>query len=301
MSTRQDEIAKKAVRKSTLKSIKVKKQSRLAQLKSEYEEKVREINIQYAEDPERLKAKYAAADYAKTEKAKRRAEKKIAREKERIEYEEKIRKLTLKEEIASAIIQGIGCALFIAGVAILDTITVHKLNDFVNVSTVLFTLFGASMILMYLFSLLKHAIPNYTAKKVFNRLAHIGAFFNIAFCYSVFTITKIQGILGWVLFGVVCALCATGSIIYAISGQKHEKVNAFFYIISGFCGIVLAKTLFDILSTQSFAMLCFAVGFYIAGIIFYNLKKVKYMHLVANILMLCGSVYIFFALFFIGA
>lgn len=301
MSNRQDEIAKKAVRKSTLKSIKVKKESRLAQLKAEYEEKVREINIQYAEDPERLKAKYAAADYAKTEKAKHRAEKRIAREKANIEFDEKIRKLTAKEEIASAIIQGIGCALFIAGVAILDTITVSKLNDFVNISTILFTLFGASMILMYLFSLLKHAIPNYTAKKVFNRLSHIGAFLNIAFCYSVFTITKIQGLMGWILFGVVCALCLTGSIVYAISGQKHEKVNAFFYIFSGFCGIVLAKTLFDVLSVQSFTMICFAVAFYFVGVLFYNLKKIKWMHFLANVLMLCGSVYIFFALFYIGA
>ena len=64
--SRQDEIAEKAVRKSTLKSLKTKKHSRLKQLKKDYENAVQQIHIQYAEDPERLKAKYAAAEYAKT-------------------------------------------------------------------------------------------------------------------------------------------------------------------------------------------------------------------------------------------
>ena len=67
----QDEIASKAVRKSTLKSLKVKKASRLRQLKRDYQKAVQEVNILYAEDPERLKAKYAAADFAKTEKKKK--------------------------------------------------------------------------------------------------------------------------------------------------------------------------------------------------------------------------------------
>ena len=68
--TREDEIAAKAKRASTLKSLKLKKMLRLRQLKEEYQAKVREVNIQYAEDPERLKARYAADDYAKNEKSK---------------------------------------------------------------------------------------------------------------------------------------------------------------------------------------------------------------------------------------
>ena len=51
--SRQDDIAEKAVRKSTLKSLKTKKRSRLKQLKLDYENAVQQVNIQYAEDPER--------------------------------------------------------------------------------------------------------------------------------------------------------------------------------------------------------------------------------------------------------
>jgi hemolysin III len=58
----QDEIASKAVRKSTLKSIKEKKKSRLKQLKIDYEKAVQDVHLQYAENPERLKAECAAAE-----------------------------------------------------------------------------------------------------------------------------------------------------------------------------------------------------------------------------------------------
>lgn len=295
-----DEVASKAVRKSTLKSIKVKKASRLKQLKADYEKSVQEVNIQYAKDPERLKAKYAAEQYARTEKAKKRAARKIARAKEIIELEEKERRLTISEEIASSIVQGLGVGLFIAATAILDTIAIGRLQDYVNVTTVCYSLFGASMMLMYLFSLLHHALHNRTAKDVFNRLSHIGAFLSIGFGYTAYLITKVQGVKGWVLFGIVWGLVTIGIFFYAIAGNKYKKVNFALYILAGFSGFVVAKPLFEVLSTVSFSMLILAAVFYLAGIIFYNLRKIKYMHFVGNILMLAGSIYMFFSLFFIN-
>ena len=299
--SRQDDIAAKAVRKSTLKSLKVKKRRRLAQLKADYEKTVREINVQYAEDPERLKAKYAAADYAKSEKAKRRAERKIEGEKKIIEASKKLRPLTLPEEIASSIVQGIGAALFIAATAVLDAVAVRQLDDYVNTTTVFYTLFGTSMILMYLFSLLQHALTNFNAKTVFNRLAHVCTFLIIGFGYSVYSITKIQETKGWILFGFVWVLVLTGALFYAIAGRKYEKLNIIFCAIAGFSGIVFASRLYTSLPTISFTMLLLGGLFYLVGLIFYSLRKVAYMHLIANILMLFGSVYIFFSLFFLGA
>lgn len=300
MSKRQDEVAKKAVRKSTLKSLKQKKHSRLNQLKEEYFNKVKEINIQFAEDPERLKAKYAADEFARSERAKKRAERRIAHEKEQIEYDKIARKLTTAEEVSCSIVQGIGAGLFIAGTAVLDALAVKRLNDFVNVTTVFYSLFGSFTILMYLCSLLKHALTNFTAKKVFNRLTRVCSFLIIGFCYSAYTITKIQGVMGWILFGVVWALVAVGIIFYAVAGIKYEKLNMVLYCLAGFSGLIVCKKLYQVLSATSFTMLCFAAGFYLLGIIFYNLRKIKFMPLVSNILMLAGSIGMFFSMFFIN-
>ena len=299
--SRQDEIAEKAVRKSTLKSLKKKKRSRLKKLKIDYENAVQQIQIQYAEDPERLKAKYAAAEYAKNEKAKKRAEKRIENEKKLLELAKKTRRLTTGEEIGSAIVQGFGVCLFIAATAILDTIAVGQLKSWVNVTTVFYSLFGASMILMYLCSVLQHALTNINAKLVFNRLSHVFSFLIIGFGYSAYTITKIQGNAGWILFGIVWALVLIGILFYAIAGEKYEKLNIILYILAGFSGLFVAKNLFEVLSPKSFSMLVLGAAFYLIGIIFYNFKKVKFMHLFSNIIMLFGSVYIFFSLFYLGA
>ncbi|MBR5646286.1 MAG: hemolysin III family protein [Treponema sp.] len=298
---RQNEIANRAVRKSTLKSITRKKRSRLKALKYDYEQKVQEINIQYAEDPERLKAKYAAEQYARNERAKKYAEKRIQRAKAKIEFEKTNRRFSVGEEITSSIIQGIGCCLFIAATAILDTLALRNAKSFFALTTVSYSLFGAAMILMYLFSTLHHALTNFTAKRVFDRLSHVFSFLIIGFTYTTYTITKIQGVLGWVIFGIVWAISLLGILLYSIAGRKFEKLNLILYIISGFAGVFVCKTLYDVLSKTSFAMLMTAAGFYILGIVFYSLKKIKWMHMIGNIIMLCGSIYLFFSLFFINA
>ncbi len=300
LEKRQNEIAAKAVRKSTLKSLNEKKRSRLKQLRIDYENKIQEINIQFAEDPERLKAKYAAEEYARSEKAKKRAERKIIREKNNIEYEKSSRQFSQGEEIACSVVQGIGSCLFIAGTAILDTLATKSLTKFFTLTTVIYSLFGAAMILMYLFSTLHHALTNFTAKRVFDRLSHVFSFLIIGFAYSAYTITKIQGVLGFTIFGIVWGISILGILFYSIAGRKFEKLNLVLYILAGFSGLFICKNLYQVLSTKSFAMLVTAAVFYLCGIIFYNLKKIKWMHFVGNIVMLSGSIYLFFSLFFIN-
>lgn len=157
------------------------------------------------------------------------------------------------------------------------------------------------MIFMYLFSLLSHALTNFIAKNVFNRLSHIWSFLIIGFCYSVYTITKIQGIIGWTIFGIVWLLVLVGILFYAISGQKFRRLNIVLYCIAGFSGIVVIRNLYLILSAKSFLMLILGGIFYLVGVVFYNLRKIKFMHTIGNLIMLFGSIYIFFALFFINA
>ncbi|MCR4952601.1 MAG: hypothetical protein K6A43_00880 [Treponema sp.] len=300
--TFQDEIALKAVRKSTLRSLKVKKNCRLKKLREDYENAVREVNLQYAQDPERLKAKYAADDYAKSERARKRAAKKIEMKKKIIQSEAQSRRLTMGEEIASAIVQGLGAIIFVAATAILDTVAMRDVTDFFSTTIVFYSLFGASMFLMYIFSLLRHALTPFAAKTVFNRLAHVFAYLVIGFGYSVYTITKLQGVTGWVLFGVVWAMLITGIFFYAIAGRKYELLNIIFTVLSGILGVVVASILYQGqgLPKQSFSMLLVGGIVYLVGIVFYNLKKIRYMHFIANLIMLFGSVSIFFSLFFIN-
>lgn len=298
--SRQDEIAAKAVRKSTLTSIKLKRRYRLATAKRVYEEQVRQINIQYSNDPERLKAKYAAEEFARSEKRKARAEKRIAAYKKQMELSKSKRIFSQSEEIASSIIQGIGTCFAIAALAIYLAFASAKAQSHVTLTITMYALFGSFIILMYLFSIFRHALTNGVAKEVFQRLSHVCSFLAIGFAYTAFTLTKIEGVVGWVLFGIVWALTITGSFIYAIGGSKYEKATIILFIISGWSGISVANILYKVLSMQCLRNMILACVIYIVGVIFYSLRKVKYMHFVGNCAMLCGNIFMFFSLLYLN-
>lgn len=300
MSNYKDDVAKKAIRKSTLHSIKEKKASRLRQLKADYEDSIRQIHIEYAEDPERLKAKYAAAEYAKSEKDKKRAERRIRREQKEIDLYKNMRPATTGEEIFSSVVQGIGALLFVAALAILDTLAVVDIREYKGLVVSMYSLFGASMILMYLFSLLSHALTNIIGKDVFRRLSHDFSYLVIGFTYTVISLTKIQGITGWVLFGIVWLLCILGIIFYSIFSARLNKFNIALYVISGFSILIFGRTLFHTLSTISFSMLITAGVFYIVGICFYCLQKIKYLHAVSNVMLLAANIFLFFSMFYLN-
>ena len=92
-----------------------------------------------------------------------------------------------------------------------------------------------------------------------------------------------------------------GIIFYAIGGKRFETLSIIFYAIAGFSGLFVAKTLLQVVSVKSFGMLVLAAVFYLIGLVFYNLRNVKYMHLISNCVMLMGSIYMFFSLFFMNA
>ena len=297
--TRQDEIAAKAVRISTLKSLKQKRALRIRQIKEEAANKIRELNIQYSEDPERLRAKYAADDYAKSEKAKKRAAKAIEKEKKHLERERNLRPFTLGEEIFSSIVQGIGACLFIAATVLLNVFTIGKVPaEDKTLYITLFSCFGGTMTLMYIMSVLDHALTPSSAKETFKRLAHIFIFLVIGTTFTVYTFKAVTDLFGFIVFCSVWVLCFIGIIMYAIAGSRLELVNIIFYAIAGCASLLICTQLYKALPQKSFAMLIVAGVLYIVGLVFYKIRKVKFMRSISNIILLGASVYLFFSMFF---
>ncbi len=303
--TREDEIAANAKRASTLKSLKLKKLLRLRQLKDDYQSKVREINIQYAEDPERLKAKYAADDYAKNEKAKARAARRIEKEHKRLNIENKLRPYTLGEEIFSAVVQGIGAALFIAATALLDVFAITRVPASYNATKVyfgLYTAFGLAMILNYVMSTLHHALPE-AAKEAFRRLCRIFIYLVIGTAFTLYSFTGVKGeevslVFGIVLNSIIAAICVVGIFLTAIGGKKMEIVNVVFFVILGWSGLFICAQLFHVITPQSFSMLIVSGVTFTLGLIFIGIRKVKFMHAIGNLIILAASILLFFSFFF---
>lgn len=299
--TKADIIASKAIRASTLHSLKTKRKLRLKQIKEEMEEKVRQVNIQYADDPERLRAKYAADTYAKNERAAKKAKRKIAKEKVHIEYERRLRPYTLAEEIFNSIVQGLGVALFIVATVLLDVKALDRIQeDYKTLYFSFYTCFGSTMIATYLMSTLHHALPG-AAKEVFSRLSHIGVFIVIATAYLSYSIIPIKehSILVWVTDIIVWIVCFTGLLMYAIAGTRIEIVNIIFYAVLGWLGLLICGQVYQTVTKESFILLVVAGVIFTIGLILCALRKVKFMHAIGDLIILMGSICLFFSFFFI--
>jgi len=207
------------------------------------------------------------------------------------------------EEIASAVTHGIGVGLSIAGLILLIVkAALHAPAEYRTSYIVGFSVFGTSMIILYLSSTLYHALTNPAAKKVFGVFDHSSIYLLIAGTYTAYCLTALQGALGWVLFGIIWAFSVTGITFYSIFGSKMRKLSAITYIPMGLL-IILAsdplKTNLEAMSGSSVSWYFLLIGgaFYIVGTVFYAMKKIKWTHFIWHLFVIAGSIFHFFSIF----
>ena len=94
---------------------------------------------------------------------------------------------------------------------------------------------------------LTNYLSNITEKNLVLSFSEIERIISEQLCYSAYTITKLQSIGGWVLFGIVWSVVLVGILFYAISGRKYENLNMILYIVAGFSGLVVARNLYQVL------------------------------------------------------
>lgn len=202
---------------------------------------------------------------------------------------------SIKEEIANAITHGIGVLLSIPALVMLIIFAVKYGNAWHIVS---FSIFGSSMLLLYLFSTLVHAIQHKKAKYVFEILDHSAIYLLIAGTYTPFVLISIRGPLGWTLFGIVWGLAVAGIIFKIFFVKKFIILSTLLYILMGWLVIVAAKPLYDSLQWEGFMLLLAGGLFYTIGSIFYVWRKIPYHHAIWHTFVLAGSASMFFCVLF---
>ena len=203
---------------------------------------------------------------------------------------------TLKEEIISSIVHGIGVFLSIAITSVLVTLSAVYGNVWSIVST---AIFGASMMLMYMASTLYHAIPFPHAKTILKKFDHIAIYYLIAGTYTPFLLVLMRGTLGWVLFAVIWSLALLGTVLKIVSSGSGTKIwSVSLYLGMGWLVLIASKTLFAVMSKLALVFLVLGGIFYTAGIIFYLWKSKKYTHAIWHGFVLVGTIMHFMAILF---
>lgn len=202
------------------------------------------------------------------------------------------------EEIANSITHGIGALLAIAGTIILIVKAAVKApagQKGFYVTAV--SIFGFSMIFLYLMSCLYHALLKTRAYTVFERLDHSAIFILIAGTYTAYCLTALQGVTGWVLFGIIWGLAAAGISLYAVFGRKLRIASVVTYILMGWLIVFAAKPLREAVSQDSWMLLLTGGICYTVGAVIYMLKKIPWTHPVWHLFVIAGTVLHFFSVY----
>ena len=207
------------------------------------------------------------------------------------------------EEIANSISHGIGLALSITGLILL-IVRARKYISGDQLSYYLagFIIFGMTMILLYASSTMYHAITNQSVKKVFGILDHCSIYLLIAGTYTPFCLTALRDSFGMLILFVIWTLAFAGVVSYAVFGSKMRKISAITYIPMGLIILFAAKPLYINLKTMSgsnisWYFLVTGGVMYIAGTMFYAMKKIKWMHFVWHIFAIAGSGFHYFSVY----
>ncbi|MFC4322763.1 PAQR family membrane homeostasis protein TrhA [Litchfieldia salsa] len=203
---------------------------------------------------------------------------------------------TKGEEIANAIIHGIGVLLSIAALVIL---IVHSSIHGTAWHVVSFTLFGVTMVLLYLCSTLVHAFPPGKVKDLFEIFDHSAIYFFIAGTYTPFMFIAVNGWLGWTLFGTVWGLAIGGTIFKAFFVKKFLHVSTLLYIVLGWLIVFAWGNLVENVHPTGIALLVTGGILYTIGAIFYVWRGFKFHHAIWHLFVLAASITHFFSVLYL--
>jgi hemolysin III len=138
-------------------------------------------------------------------------------------------------EPLSAITHFIGFLLSIAGLVLLVVYASLKNN---TAQVIGFSIFGASMILLYAASTLYHLIPiSNRTKKIFQKIDHSMIYVLIAGTYTPICIAALGGGWGWSLFGIIWGLTIFG-IVWKAFFTMPKIISTIFYVVMGWLAVI---------------------------------------------------------------
>jgi len=202
---------------------------------------------------------------------------------------------TKKEEVVNAITHGIGALLSITALVFLVMFAVQNGSTW---HVVTFTIYGVTMILLYLSSTLVHSFPEGKLKDLFEIFDHSAIYLFIAGTYTPFTLIVINGALGWTLLGIVWGIAIFGIVFKSFFVKKFMYISTILYVVMGWLIVIGWKPLVETLPPAGITLLVAGGLLYTVGAIFYVWRGFIFHHAVWHLFVLAGSVTHFFAILF---
>ena len=159
------------------------------------------------------------------------------------------------------------------------------------------SIYGASMMTLYLASTLYHSSKDPERRHKLNIFDHASIYLLIAGTYTPFLLTTLRGPWGWSLFGVIWTAAIGGIIFKLFYTGKFDVVSTIAYVAMGSIVIVAIKPLMAHLPLPGLYWLLAGGVSYIIGAVLYLQYKLPFHHAIFHFFVLAGSACHFIAVY----
>ena len=203
-----------------------------------------------------------------------------------------------REEVANSISHGLGLLLALVAlpVLVLAAIEVGNVRFLVGVSV-----FGGTMVLLYLASTLYHSISHETAKQLFRVFDHTAIFLLIAGSYTPFSLGVLHGPWGWSMLAIVWTLAIIGITLKIRKRTRHSRISIVLYVIMGWLAVIAVKPIVMLIPVPGILLILAGGLAYTGGLAFFAAQRIRYNHFIWHLFVLAGTACHFFAVLWYAA
>lgn len=199
------------------------------------------------------------------------------------------------EEKLNIISHGLG---FLLSIVVLVLLVVYASLEGTVWHIVSFSIYGTSLVLLYLASTLYHSAKNDKRRLQLQIFDHAAIYVLIAGTYTPFTLVTLNGTTGWIMFGVTWAFALTGIVLKIIFTGRFNLLSTIMYVFMGWIVVFAIKPLIHNLPFEGLMWLFSGGISYTIGAVLYSIKKIPYNHAIFHIFVLGGSICHFISVFF---
>lgn len=202
---------------------------------------------------------------------------------------------TQREEYANIATHALGALLSVAALVLMVVYAMREGDPYHIVSV---SIFGATLILLYIMSTLYHSIQEPKVKHVFRVFDHSCIYLLIAGSYTPFTLVTLRGGWGWTLFGVTWGLALCGVVFKIFFTKRFNFLSTMMYIALGWSVLIAIKPVLENVPPGGVFWLVSGGLLYTFGTIFYLWRRIPYHHAIWHVFVMGGSFCHFLAVFY---
>ena len=203
------------------------------------------------------------------------------------------------EELANSVSHGMGLGAALVALPVLIAVT-QRTGPVRHVAGA--SVYAVTLVLVYLSSMLYHAMPMGRIKRLLMRLDHVAIFLFMAGSYTPFALRAPAGSEGWTLFGLVWGLAVIGAVLKACDRLRHPLWSTALYVAMGWLVLAAAWPLLQQVPLPGVAWILGGGAAYTVGVVFFLLdSRLLFGHLFWHLCVLAGSVCHFLAVLWYSA